>query len=394
MKKVLKKLLKILIVICALLVMVTNVFAETTAETNVDVFVNGVELSFDVSPTIENGRTLVPIRNISEFFKYEVYWHQDIQTVEIKNNSDILKIVIGQKFYNKNGEQKELDVPAKIKDGRTLVPLRLVVESFGCDVEWEAKTKSVFITKYNVVEVATAKELLESIDNNTKIILTQEEYNLSDVEFVYNEKVNKSEVFDGYEYIVNNVHFLAIEPKNNKTAKIVVEPRYANVLNFYECDNIKIKGLTLGHTTEKGDCTGGVINLYCTSDSSIENCRLYGCGTYGIIASLSHRLNVFNTEIYECTYGGIDMYNCIDVEFSKCIFRDIKEFATFNMYCCENFIIKDSIIKNNEVRSEFFGFINAKDNKNLQFVNCHFINNTYSTLFEKDGIYMENCQIN
>ena len=46
-----------------------------------------------------------------------------------------------------NGEEKMLDVPAKIVDGRTLVPVRACAESFGLKVEWNDTTKTVKIRK-------------------------------------------------------------------------------------------------------------------------------------------------------------------------------------------------------------------------------------------------------
>jgi hypothetical protein len=46
----------------------------------------------------------------------------------------------------KNGAEINLDVPAKTIGGRTLVPIRVVAESFGATVEWDPTTRTVIIS--------------------------------------------------------------------------------------------------------------------------------------------------------------------------------------------------------------------------------------------------------
>ena len=41
--------------------------------------------------------------------------------------------------------QIELDVPPKIENGRTLVPIRFISENLGCDVEWDELKREVII---------------------------------------------------------------------------------------------------------------------------------------------------------------------------------------------------------------------------------------------------------
>ena len=56
-----------------------------------------------------------------------------------------IQITIGDNKLYKNGSPIELDVPAQIVNGRTLVPVRAVSEAFGCDVSWDGDTKTVYI---------------------------------------------------------------------------------------------------------------------------------------------------------------------------------------------------------------------------------------------------------
>lgn len=123
----------------------------TVPETDntIKVTFDGEKMEFDVDPIIENGRTLVPFRAIFEKLGCEVSYSEtdEGKFVEAKGNGTELVIEIGKSSMTVNGEQKELDVPAKIVDGRTLVPLRAVSESMDCTVDWLEDEKTVSIKK-------------------------------------------------------------------------------------------------------------------------------------------------------------------------------------------------------------------------------------------------------
>lgn len=110
------------------------------------VLVDGVEVQFDVPPVIENGRTLVPLRAIFEALGAEVFWDQETQTVSAVRGHVAMAIQIGNPLANVNDKGVPLDVPAKVVSGRTLVPLRFVSEAFGADVAWDGATCTVTIT--------------------------------------------------------------------------------------------------------------------------------------------------------------------------------------------------------------------------------------------------------
>jgi len=112
----------------------------------VKVLVNEKELSFDVPPVIEEGRTLVPLRAIFEALGAEVDWDGDTKTVTATKGAITISLTIGEKTAYKNGGAVVLDVPGRIIEGRTLVPLRFVSEALGAEVEWEASTRTVTIT--------------------------------------------------------------------------------------------------------------------------------------------------------------------------------------------------------------------------------------------------------
>ena len=112
----------------------------------VKVVVNGKALAFDQPPIIESGRTLVPLRAIFEALGATVDWNQSKQTATAVKGDVTVSLAIGSNILVRNGKNIELDVPARLVGGRTLVPARAVAESFGAKVAWDPATKTVTIT--------------------------------------------------------------------------------------------------------------------------------------------------------------------------------------------------------------------------------------------------------
>lgn len=134
-------------VVCIAVVMLgvgTSAFADNTP--SVAVLVNGKQIEFDVEPIIEDGRTLVPMRFIFEALQAKVDWIADTRTAVAYKDGIKIEISIDNKTMLKNGKSIELDVPARLTDGRTLVPVRAVSEGLGAKVEWEPDSYRVIIT--------------------------------------------------------------------------------------------------------------------------------------------------------------------------------------------------------------------------------------------------------
>ena len=121
-----------------------NTSATTNTGTPV-VYLNGQQLSFDVAPVIENGRTLVPLRTIFEAVGANVQWDDTTRTVKAVKGSTEVVLKIGSLQPLVNGQVWPLDVPGKIVKDRTLAPLRFVGEAFGGQVEWDPVTRTVTI---------------------------------------------------------------------------------------------------------------------------------------------------------------------------------------------------------------------------------------------------------
>lgn len=91
----------------------------------------------EVSPVLEDDRTLVPVRFITESFGETVGWDAETAKVTLENGENHVELLVGQTEMTVNGQTVALDVPAKIVRGRTMLPLRAVAEALGKNVYWD-----------------------------------------------------------------------------------------------------------------------------------------------------------------------------------------------------------------------------------------------------------------
>lgn len=109
------------------------------------VILNGKQLTFEVPPVIENGRTLVPVRTIFEAMGAEVGWNVVSRTVTAHKGAIDVTMPISSTTPRVNGCTNKLEVAPKIINGRTLAPLRFVGEAFGGRVSWDEDTRTIYI---------------------------------------------------------------------------------------------------------------------------------------------------------------------------------------------------------------------------------------------------------
>lgn len=109
------------------------------------VMVDGAELAFDVDPVIENDRTLVPMRLIFEALGAKVDWDEATRTALAVKGDVKISITIDSAELMKNSKAVALDAPARLIGGRTLVPVRAVSEGMGAKVDWNEASRTVQI---------------------------------------------------------------------------------------------------------------------------------------------------------------------------------------------------------------------------------------------------------
>jgi hypothetical protein len=112
--------------------------------------VNGSEKEIDpgkgTAPVIVSGRTLVPIRAIIESMGGTIDWYSPERKVTVQQNGSLIELWIGKTTTRVNGVSKITDVAPNIINERTMLPLRFVSENLGCDVKWHENTKEVTIS--------------------------------------------------------------------------------------------------------------------------------------------------------------------------------------------------------------------------------------------------------
>ena len=94
---------------------------------------------------IINDRTLVPLRAIFEALGAEVTYDGATRTVRAGKGDIQISLTIGKNILHINDRTVELDVPAKIVNDRTLVPVRAISESFGVKVDWSGEEYKVIL---------------------------------------------------------------------------------------------------------------------------------------------------------------------------------------------------------------------------------------------------------
>ena len=229
----------------------------------------------------------------------------------------------------------------------------------------------------DTVTVSNIEELVENLKNSTRIILKEGTYNFSDIKGNDNSWESYNEE---YGYTNHNVIYgrhIKLEAEEGAAVNILINSPTSNVLEFNAGTDISLKGLTLGHNVEKGQCTGGVFSFNGCENLRIEDCHLFGCGTYGVSANGVYDLKLINSEIYECTYGLAELQNTNTAVFENCILRDSEGFNQFEIYNSNNIRFENCEVRGNKAGDLENLFIRSDNSVDVKFKNCKFKDNTY-----------------
>ena len=135
--------LSVLLVAVAVMMLLAPQVAP--AQQTIRVYIDGRLAHFDVPPTIIQGRVLVPLRGVFEQLGANVDYDARTQHIVAIRGTQIVELTIGSRQATVNGAPRLLDVPAFTMGGRTMVPLRFISESLGADVQWNAASQTILI---------------------------------------------------------------------------------------------------------------------------------------------------------------------------------------------------------------------------------------------------------
>jgi hypothetical protein len=161
-----KKLIIIAIILSFALMLAGFIHYE---ETVITIRIDGNDVVFDQSsgfPFIDdNGRTQVPFRKTLEAFGAAVDWDNEFRTAIAIKDGITVRAPIGTEYIYKDDEKIINDTRSMVKDGRTYLPIRVVLEAFDADVDWDNASKTVIITSAEIEESEIellVKDMLES----------------------------------------------------------------------------------------------------------------------------------------------------------------------------------------------------------------------------------------
>ena len=120
--------------------------AQEAAVRDIRVVVDGEEVNFpDIGPVIENDRVLTPMRAACEAAGLQVNWTNG--SVMITDGDHWVSLAIDWPYAVVDNRTKPLDCAPVLRDGRTLLPIRAVMEPFGFSVAWDGESRSVLISR-------------------------------------------------------------------------------------------------------------------------------------------------------------------------------------------------------------------------------------------------------
>ncbi|MCL1845303.1 MAG: stalk domain-containing protein [Defluviitaleaceae bacterium] len=169
-----------------LLALLTVLFAATAAyaDSGISVVANGQNVNFaDQQPIMIDGRTLVPVRGVFEMLGFNVDWEYETSTAVLASENHVVRITVGQSVFYTNGVAHQLDVPAQIIGGRTMVPLRLPLESVGYFLGWDGTNQTVLISTEFIDDVSVDAPLIASPTTSPQPVVLTEEW-ISDSQFI------------------------------------------------------------------------------------------------------------------------------------------------------------------------------------------------------------------
>ena len=268
-------------VVCAA---VTVSALSALAQGDIKVIVNDNEVHFsDQAPVIDNDRTLVPMRAIFEALGATVGWDQDTKTVTsydpVSETSIVLQIDSDKMFVNDT--EVKLDVPAKLVNDRTLVPVRAIAEGMNSTVSWDQDTKTVNVSK-DMTTIANPWQEFKTLDELNSAI------NESDANVKYAVS-NPSDpvVIDAYRYLeAENMTELTGRWEVGEGAELVIRTAPADA---------DISGISGGQKQEEYTFGDSLVEIY-----KYENTlyAIWACDDAGTV--FSHSVSI-TTDAFDAT---------------------------------------------------------------------------------------------
>ena len=198
-----RKISKLLVIVLLTITTFVAIPITEVSAAGVNITIDGDQVIFTQNsgqPFIDSAyRTQVPLRVTMEAYGCTVDWNNTTRTATVQKNGTIVNVPIGQKYIIINGINKTNDTAALIKDDRTYLPIRAVLEAFGANVQWDSVTQTVIIAQTSKV-LSTAKEIFNS--NSESIVF------IAKTDYVGDEYTATGFIYTNDGKIITNYHVI------------------------------------------------------------------------------------------------------------------------------------------------------------------------------------------
>ena len=130
-------------------------YTINTSANPIKIKINGSYANSDVPPFIDNSRTYVPVRVISENLGCDVQWEQSTKTAVVTRGNTEIRMTIGSNTIKVNGADREIDAAVQMKNDRTFLPIRAIGEILGAKVDWDNDNRCVIVEESDVSSTTT-----------------------------------------------------------------------------------------------------------------------------------------------------------------------------------------------------------------------------------------------
>lgn len=135
---------------------------------SITVIVDGATVEFEHAPFLQNGRMLVPVRELFTAMGAVVSWNDATRTVTAKRGDVEICIPLGTFLPTVDHMPVAIDAPAMQINGRIYVPLRFAVTSLGAGVQWATAENTAYINT-NLAAGAAAGTKQDEDENSSTI---------------------------------------------------------------------------------------------------------------------------------------------------------------------------------------------------------------------------------
>lgn len=327
---------------------VAGVGAEDTDLKPEDVALNQVKISFSigdevidvngekvtyVAPYVVNDVTLVPVRLLTESFGADVEWNEESQQATVTYGGVKIVLTIGSKTAYVDGEEVELLTAPEVTNDRTMLPLRFITETFGADVGWEEETQRVTVVK-EVTDSNSIKDYALLLKRSDKAYVGDSYLGWSMKRSDEFQLAKRS--FDGYQN--------SFTSSDSGSYKLVISQKdpendtpdiwYQNLKNIFS-------SMTIIDFEKKKTSTGiEYVDFQAKNKSGYLNIRLYFTEdmVYELIASLDEDKT---TKDFENLMELIDTFN---ISFQKDQTEDLSDVNADNMRMFQSKDLKLSLL--------------------------------------------------